>query len=460
MEKAKLNVRNYMAIIAVQLVLLMTVLDVTLVNVALPVLSSEFGVSNSDTVWVITIYQLIITMLLLPLSSVGDKFSYRKVYLTGIAIFTLSSVLCALSGNFPMIIVSRALQGLGAACVMSVNIALVRLIYPKEILGRGLGLNAMVIAIGTAAGPTIAGLILSFTTWHWLFLINLPLGILAFIIGYRLLPHNPRTNPNKRFDWTSAIQNMLFLGLMFYGLNNFARKGDIHITVLLLILGAVTGFFYIRRQIKEPEPLMPIDLFKIKLYTLSICTSVSSFIAQNLVSIALPFLFLSVYKFSEISTGLLMTPWPLATMIISPFAARYAEKYNPGAIAATGMGVFIIGVVCLLLTPVSSVSEWDIVWRVMLCGVGYGLFQTPNNIVMVMSTPIRRTGAAGGMQSTARLVGQTLGATLVTIIFSVTDLLANSVRICLFCALAFATLAGVFSLSRIRGITAKSSVNP
>ncbi|MDE6315980.1 MAG: MFS transporter, partial [Muribaculaceae bacterium] len=167
MMDEKLSLRKYAAVIAILLVLVMTVLDVTLVNVALPVMAEKFGVSDSYAVWIVTIYQLAITMLLLPLSSAGDLFSYRRNFLIGVAVFTMASALCAASGGFTMILISRALQGVGAACVMSVNIALTRLIYPRHILGRGLALNAMVIAIATAAGPTIAGCILSVVSWHW-----------------------------------------------------------------------------------------------------------------------------------------------------------------------------------------------------------------------------------------------------------------------------------------------------
>ncbi|MDE5785675.1 MAG: MFS transporter, partial [Duncaniella sp.] len=169
--------RKYIAIIALQIVLVMTVLDVTVVNVALPVLAEKFSISNSSAVWIVTIYQLVITMLLLPVSSIGDLHSYKKTFLFGVALFTLSSAMCAAAGSFTMVIIARAIQGIGAASVMGVNIALVRLIYPREIIGRGMALNAMCIAIATAAGPTIAGAILSIASWHWLFLINIPLGI-------------------------------------------------------------------------------------------------------------------------------------------------------------------------------------------------------------------------------------------------------------------------------------------
>ena len=442
---------KYIAIIALQIVLVMTVLDVTLVNVALPVLGEEFKISNSAAVWIITVYQLIITMLLLPVSSVGDLFSYKRTFLIGVVIFTASSALCAASQNFTMIVVARAIQGVGAACVMGVNIALVRLIYPREILGRGMALNAMCIAIATAAGPTIAGAILSVSSWHWLFLINVPLGIVAFIIGLRLLPQNPPSaQPKPRFDRISALENMIVFGLIFYALGSFSRKGDLLVNGILLAAGIVVGIFYVRRQFGHAQPLLPVDLFKNSMYTMSIITSVCSFIAQNVTMIALPFLYLQQYHFTEITTGLLMTPWPIATMIISPIAARYVEHHNPGATAALGMGVFVLGVVLLLICGTEA-SVWNIAWRMAVCGVGFGMFQTPNNIVMVMATPVNRSGGAGGMQSTARLVGQTLGATIVSSVFALIAIELNAVHTCLYVSIGFALCAGFFSYTRTLG---------
>lgn len=448
MNADKFSIRKYIAVTSILIALIMTVLDVTVVNVALPVLADEFGVSDSCTVWIVTIYQLFITMLLLPLSSFGDLYSYRKTFLIGIVIFTFSSVLCAASQNFTMIIASRAIQGIGAACVMGVNIALTRLIYPREVLGRGLALNAMVIAIATAAGPTIAGGILSMASWHWLFLINVPFGIVAFILGKKLLPYNLPKQDKTKYDWISSIENIIVFGLIFYSLGSFARKGDTITNICLLLAGIVIGILYVRRQINRSNPMLPVDLFGIRLYSLSIITSVCSFIAQNVAMIALPFLFLNSYGFSEITTGLLMTPWPLATMIVSPFAARFVEKHNPGATAAAGMAVYATGIILLLLLPDTGISVWNIAWRMAVCGIGFGLFQTPNNIVMVIATPVKRTGGAGGMQSTARLVGQTLGATIVTVVFAIMSDSLKPVDTCLYIALGVAIIAGIFSLSR------------
>ena len=442
--------RKYIAVMALQIVLVMTVLDVTVVNVALPVLAEKFSISSSSVVWIVTVYQLVITMLLLPVSSIGDLHSYKRTFLFGVAVFTLSSAMCAASQSFTMLVVARAIQGIGAACVMGVNIALVRLIYPREILGRGMALNAMCIAIATAAGPTIAGAILSVSSWHWLFLINVPLGLIAFIIGWRLLPGNPAVEHKPRFDWISAVENMVVFGLVFYALGNFTRKGDLLTSGLMLAGGLIVGVVYFRRQFRHEQPLLPVDLFKNSMYTMSIVTSVCSFIAQNVTMIALPFLYLNSYHFTEITTGLLMTPWPLATMIVSPIAARFVEKHNPGATAAVGMGVFIAGVL-LLLFPGGSPSEWNIAWRMAVCGIGFGMFQTPNNIVMVMATPVNRSGGAGGMQSTARLVGQTLGATAVSSIFAIAPTNLRAVSICLGVSICFALCAGIFSYTRTLG---------
>lgn len=448
MGSFRYTIHRYVAVVAVLIALIMTVLDVTLVNVALPVLAEKFQVSDSYTVWIVTAYQLVITMLLLPISSLGDLYSYKLNFLIGVVVFTAGSALCAASGSFGMIVGARVLQGIGAAFVMSVTVALIRIIYPREILGRGLALNAMVVAISTAAGPTIAGALLSVASWHWLFLINVPIGIIAFFIGKKYLPENQGRKNTTRFDWFSCVANMLVFGLVFFSLGNFAHSSELISNIVMLALGLIIGVFYVRRQLHHRSPMLPVDLLKSKLYSLSILTSTCSFMAQNIAMIALPFLFLNGYGFSEITTGLLMTPWPLATMIVAPVAARIVERHNPGLTASCGMVVFAVGVLLLILAPAGTVSEWDLAWRMAVCGVGFGLFQTPNNIVMVSATPVERSGAAGGMQSTARLTGQTLGATVVTVVFAIAG--ALSVKTALAIAICFALIAGIFSISRLK----------
>ncbi|MCH5225379.1 MAG: MFS transporter [Muribaculaceae bacterium] len=448
---SKLDFHKYIAITSIIILLVMTVLDVSLVNVALPVIGKEFQVTESETVWIVTIYQLIIVMLLLPLASIGDQFSYRRNFLIGLVVFTLGSAFCALSQSFSILMLSRGVQAIGAAGVMSVNVALTRVIYPRHILGRGLALNAMFISIATAAGPSLAGWIMSIANWHWLFFINLPFGLIAFIIGIKTLPPNPNPHKEPYFDWIGAILNLLFFGFLFYSLGNVAEEGELGACILMLVMAFAVGFIYVRKELRSNHPMFPVDLFRIRLYSTSILTSTCSFIAQNLTIISLPFLFLSVLKLSELTTGLVMTPWPLATMIISPLAARWIEKHNAAFTAAMGMLIFLVGLVLLVFIPINA-NVWDIVWRMAICGIGFGFFQTPNNIVMVMATPVERTGAAGGMQSTARLTGQTAGSTIVSIIFALVSSISLSVHSCLYMAMIFSFIACVFSIDRGRQI--------
>lgn len=446
-----MNFHRYIAITAVLIVLVMTVLDVSVVNVALPVLSQEFNVDESATVWVVTIYQLFIVMLLLPLSSIGDQYGYRKNFLTGVIIFTCGSALCSVSNSLNMLLISRVIQAIGAAGIMSVNVALTRTIYPRQILGRGLALNAMFISAATASGPGLAGWIMSISSWNWLFLINVPLGVIAYFIGRKVLPENPSLPEKPHLDKKSSIFNVFVFGLLFFSLGSIARKGDILISLCMLTAAIITGIFYVKRQINVRNPILPVDLFKNQLYSMSVGTNVCSFIAQNIAMVSLPFLFLTGLGFTELTTGLLMTPWPVATMICSPIAARIIEKHNPAFVAATGMLIFSAGIILMLFLP-QNVEISDVWWRMALCGVGFGFFQTPNNIVMVMATPVERTGAAGGMQSTARLTGQTFGSTIVTIVFSFVTAVILSVKISLYISLGFAIVALVFSLFRGRRI--------
>lgn len=461
-EGLKSTIHQYIAITSVLIVLAMTMLDGTVVNVALPILAKEFNVSDSSAVWIVTVYQLIITCLILPLSSLGDIYSYRRNYIIGIAVFTIGSALCALSWNFEMIIISRTLQGIGAAEAMGVNVALVRLIYPPKYLGRGLAVNTMVIAIASAAGPSLAGAILSFASWNWLFLINVPFGILAFFMAYKYLPPNPPKTHQVKFDWLSGIANVIVFGTIFYALGNFSRSNELLTNIILLVCGFVTGIFYIRHLRGHEDPMLPLDLLHNKLYSLSIVTYTASFIAQNIALIALPFLFLNGFGFTELITGLLMTPWPLATMIVSPFVARFVEKHNPGATAAFGMLLYSVGLILLMIEPIEGAVEWDIAWRMALCGCGFGIFQTPNATVMISATPVSRSGAAGGFQSTARLGGQTLGASIVTLVFAWMSVpsdagsLSNGapgVHVSLLIALCLAIIAAIFSISRFKAIS-------
>lgn len=443
--------RRYWSAAGIWLALAMAVLDGAIANVALPVIAHELGASPAASVWVINAYQLTITVLLLPLAALGDRIGYKCIYIPGLALFTLGSVGCAAGGTLSLLIAARVFQGVGAACIMSMNAALVRATYPSKMLGRGIGYNAMVLSVSAAIGPTLAALILSVASWQWLFLINLPIGIAAIMVGRKSLPE-PQGH-GRPFDWPSALLSAAMMGLAVSGAETFARTSSTA-GFVMIAGGIAAGAALVWREWGEANPLMPLDLLKIPIFTLSISASVVSFAAQMLAYVAIPFLFQSVLGRSVFATGLLMTPWPLAVGIAAPFAGRLADRMSAGLLGGIGLAIFASGLF-LLSRLGSSPDDFQIAWRMAVCGLGFGLFQSPNNRTIVSAAPKPRSGAAGGMLATARLLGQTTGAVAVGVAFHLAGVRVTP-QLLLAAAIAALAAAGI-SLLRI-GVAPPSRV--
>lgn len=409
--------QRYGAILTIILGISMAVLDGAIANVALPTIASDLNASPAASIWIVNAYQIAIVISLLSLAFLGDMFGYRRIYKCGLVVFTCTSLICALSHSLEMLTLARVAQGLGGAALMSVNTALIRLIYPQRFLGRGMGINSFIVAVSSAAGPTIAAAILSVASWQWLFLINVPLGIISFVLAMRYLPANPARSQASRFDLPSAVMNALTFGLLITALSSFAQGQSLQWVLAEIAAMLIVGFFFVRRQLKLPVPLLPVDLLRIPIFSLSICTSICSFCAQMLALVSLPFFLQSVMGRSEVETGLLLTPWPLATMVMAPLAGYLIEKVHAGLLGALGLAVMACGLFALALLP-SSPHDLDIIWRMILCGAGFGLFQSPNNHTIVSSAPRNRSGGASGMLGTARLLGQSTGAALVALMFN------------------------------------------
>ncbi len=436
--------RRYWAVLAIWLAISMAVLDSSIANIALPTIAAELEAPAALSIWVINAYQLAITALLLPLSALGDRIGYRRVYLPGLAIFILGSAACAAAGNLSTLIAARMFQGIGAAAIMSMNAAMVRATYPQARLGRGIGYNALVLSLSSAAGPSIAAMILSAGSWPWLFLINVPIGLAAFLIGRKSLPATP--GHGRQPDYVAAVLSALTLGTLVYGGETLAR-GEVDTGAPLLAVGLVAGFLLVRRERHREAPLLPLDLLRIPLLALSMATSVTTFAAQMCALVSLPFLLQQVLGRSVAESGLLLTLWPLAVGVTAPLAGRLAERHHAGMLGGIGLFLFAGGLLALSFLDVHTRTA-DIVWRMVLCGAGFGFVQSPNNKTILLTAPRHRSGAAGGMLATARLLGQTTGAAAVAAAFH--WLGVSSGPLLLRAAAVAAALAAAFSLMRLK----------
>lgn len=441
--------RQYLAVVAVLAAIMMGVLDGTVMNVALPTLSKEFDVSASNIIWVVNAYQLVVTMMLLGFAAIGDVFGYKRVFLCGVSLFVTASAFCAMSRSFEMLVFSRVLQGLGGACTMSINTALLRLIFPPHRLGRVMAANAVIVAVTAASGPTLGGAILSVGHWSWIFLMNIPLGLAALLLGWKLLPHNPPSKEPKHLDGQSVVMNAVFFGLLIYTIEGIAHDGVSTLLVLQGVITVIVGVLYIRRQLQIPMPILPVDLFRIPIFAMSIGCSIACFTAQMMALVSLPFFMQNTLEMSVAETGLMLTPWPLATTLTAPLAGRLVERIHPGILGGVGLAIFTSGLYAL--TSLEGGAElWDLAWRMAVCGIGIGLFQTPNNVTITTSAPIRRSGGASGMLGTARVLGQTFGTALVAILFHVVTAPGMGEKACLYVAIVFAMAAAFVSFVRVK----------
>lgn len=447
------------AIVTILLGIAVAVLDGTIVTLALPRIATDFHATAASSIWIVNAYQLAVLVTLIPCAALGDRFGYRRVYLCGVATMLVTSLGAMLAPSMPALIAWRAVQGMGAAGIMGVNAALVRLTYPRHLLGRGMALNSVTVAVAAVAGPTLAAVILSHTSWHWLFGINLPLGLGLLWLGQRSLPPHRSPTP-ARLHPLDVLLNAAMFSLVFLGVEQLGTRagaGSLNaraaaLAVALLLGGLVVGVVFVRGQLRRDVPLLPVDLMRIPVFALSMCTSVTAFAAQALGQIAVPFLLLVNQGRSAAETGLLMAAWPVGSMATAPVAGRLTGRYNAGVLSAIGMAVMAVGLASLALLPTAP-THVDIGWRLALCGAGFALFQTPNNFTIVTSAPAARAGGAGGMLGTARLTGQSAGAVLLAIVLA-TASQQSGPTLALGLGAACAVAAGLFSLSRRSGIRA------
>ena len=417
--------QRYLAIVVVSCATILTAMDSTLVNIALPTMMVDLNVSAASSVLIINASQIAMLVSLLPFSALGALVGYRRVYLAGMMVFSIACVGCALSQTLEQIVVARAFQGLGAAGVVSVQHAMVRHIYPARLLGRGLGINSMFVATSSAIGPTVSAAVLSVASWPYIFVINIPLCIVALVVGWKVLPWNE--TESEPYDFRSALMSALTFGLLVLAFNSLSHGVAPWIAGLELLAALVIAPVFIRIQMVLPKPVLPLDVFSNRVIPLSLAAAQCNFIAQLLSFVTLPF-YLHSIGFTDLQIGLVMTPWPLSVALMAPVSGYLCDRYPPGIVGTVGLLLCAAGQALLAFLPAGA-GVFDVAWRMALCGIGIGLFGPPNLRQILSATPKHRTGAVGGLVGTNRLTGQSLGAALAALVLNLAPMNANVVAL-------------------------------
>lgn len=405
--------RRWWAIAAISFGTALLVLDGSIANVALPTIATDLGVSNSVITNVVTIYQLVLVMLLLPFSSLGDRIGHRKMYQYGQGLFMLASALCLMVDNLPVLLALRALQAVGAAMALSVSAGMLRQIYPASRLGTGLGVNSVIVASSSALAPTLGGYIVSHAPWEWVFVAAAPLAIVSLLLGQALPDPAPQ---DRKTDWISSGWSALTMLLLIGGIQ-IGTHGSVAVGAGISLLGVLSLVHLVRRERQVTNPVVPVDLLARPVIGLSVLAGMASFIAAGTLMLSLPFHMQVGLGYDPQKVGLLLLPFPLTMLVVSPLAGWLSDRVAPTKLGVAGMTIAITGLLLLAFMP-ERPSEWGIAARLGFTALGFGLFFAPNTRLLIGRAPHDRAAAAGGLMSTSRLFGQTLAAVTVGVLLA------------------------------------------
>lgn len=402
-----MTLRERAAIIAVLAAMALVVLDAGMLNVALPVIAGALGETPAYVTLTITAYQTALVIGLLPCAQIAERFGYRRLFIAGTSTFLAASILCALAPSLGVLVAARIVQGLGGAAIMALGIALLRFALGSNRLGAAIGWNALTVALCTAGAPILGAAILSAASWPWLFLIKLPLGAAALVAAAFL----PEVAPTRvSVDRPAIILHGIVAILVLVAAQTVISWPGA--AAALLVAAIATAAMLVRRERASPAPLWPADLFVLRPFRIAVAASVCCFIGQSAGFLALPFYLQLGLGRSASQTAVILTCWPLAVAVVGPLASGLSQRFSPALLCTVGAIATGAGLLLAALWPVSE-SLWPLAIGASLGGIGFGLFQVPNNRTMFIAAPPARSAAAGGVQGSARLSGQTIGALLV-----------------------------------------------
>ena len=402
---------KWLVLAAVMLGSFMGPLDASIVNTVLPVITQYFHTDISIAQWVPTVYLLTISCFILFYGRLGDTFGYRKIFLYGLAGFTVTSLLCGLSQSIWMLIALRALQGLSAGMIMAVGMAIITSSFLPTERGKALGIYAISIAAALGLGPTIGGAVAEHLSWRYVFIINVPIGVVALLWCYRVIPQSV-TKPGQRLDWFGVLTAFVFLLSLLLCANRGQDWGWLSpASISLLMVALISGVAFIWLERRMKQPMLNLALFKSRVFGFASLSALLNFVAIYAMIFLTPFYLTFVLHYDILKVGLVMAASPIATLFIAPVAGALSDRIGSRGLTACGMATCAVGMFLMSGLGASS-SSTDVIWRLVICGIGAGMFQSPNNSAIMGSVPVFHLGIASGMLAAMRNVGMVLGLAL------------------------------------------------
>lgn len=397
----------------VVLMTFMSCLDSSIVNVALPVMSSKLSVSMASIEWVVTSYLIVISATILIFGRMGDIKGKTRIFKSGIMLFTAGSLLCGVAYSLPVLVVARIVQAIGAACTMSANQGIIAQVFPVNERGRALGLNGTFVALGAMVGPPLGGFIVSIFSWQYIFLINVPIGILAFIFGSRILPKTGKVLDEKLDTKGAALFTLAIVALF----GSLIRGQEIGFSEPMIIIGFVTAFVamavFIFVEKRMETPLLYLPMFKNKLFSISILCAFISFVSMSCTNIIQPFYFQNALKLSPAVTGLFMMVSPIILSVVAPASGYLSDKIGSELLTCLGL-IFTSTGLILMSTMNEYTSLWSIVIYIAVMSLGNGMFQSPNTSLIMSTVSKDKLGIAGSINALIRNLGMVFGISFST----------------------------------------------
>lgn len=405
----------------------MSTLDSSIVNIALPTLTNDLVTTITKIKWVVIGYLLAITSLILPFGRLSDHFGRRQVFATGFLIFSFGSMLCGLATDVTFLILSRILQGVGAAMLMANGPAIITSTFPPDERGKALGILAMVVSAGLITGPSVGGILISYIGWRSIFLLNVPIGLIGTILAYRFIRQESGGKVNAPFDWAGAVIQMVALILLIFALDppEISMSGSAPVSLpsaLLAILAFIFGALFVKIETEVKSPILDLSLLKYRTFWTANLAGFLMFVAFSSVTVLMPFFLEEALLFDTAYAGLIMTAIPLTILVVAPLSGRLSDRVGSRGLSATGAGLVALSLFLMsgLLGPglTSGTSQLYVVVLLCLVGLGTGLFQSPNNNAIMGCVPKNKLGTASAMLATIRNLGMVMGTGMATGIFT------------------------------------------